>query len=281
MVPYPLAGGVMTNEHEDIQRYYARGFEKERLDTGVFRLELERTKELLSRFLPPPPSTVLDVGGGPGRYARWLAGLGYEVHLVDPVPRHVEEAREQHHGEPSITSAELGDARDLERASGSAEAVLLLGPLYHLTDREDRLRALGEAFRVLRTGGILCAAAISRYASMLDGLSRDLFADPRFRKIAEHGLATGQHRNPTLDPAFFTTAYFHEPLELEAEMRAAGFDVDGVYGIEGPGWVVPNAVERWENPRQREELLWFARAVERAPSLTGMSAHLLGVARKR
>lgn len=79
-------------DDEPILGHYGTGYEQDRLNQGTSRIEFARTKELLQRFLPPPPADVLDVGGGPGTYASWLAGLGYRVHLVDVVPLHVEQA---------------------------------------------------------------------------------------------------------------------------------------------------------------------------------------------
>src|SRR5262247_763648 len=117
----------------DILTHYAMGVEEDRLSTWG-RLERERTLDLLDRFLPPAPATVLDVGGGPGVYAAHLARAGYEVHLVDPVPLHVEQARAASAAQPDapIRSVEVGDARALAAGDRSVDAVLLLGPLYHL-----------------------------------------------------------------------------------------------------------------------------------------------------
>jgi SAM-dependent methyltransferase len=173
----------------------------------------------------------------------------------------------------------VGDARALDFGDGSADIVLLLGPLYHLTEAADRARALGEARRVLKPGGHLFAAAISRWASALDGLSRDLFEDPRFTAIVERDLSEGQHRNPTERLDYFTTAYFHRPEELRAEVSNAGLMVEGVYGIEGPGWIQPDLTARLADPRRRADLLRVARQLELEASLVGASAHLLAVAR--
>ena len=132
--------------------YYERYDEGSRLARGSGMLEFARMKELIGRFLAPPPRVVLDVGGGPGRYACWLAAAGYEVHLVDPVPRHVEQARAASAAQPEhpLANAAVGDARSLPHEAGSADAVLLMGPLYHLPVREQRLAALREAHRVLK-----------------------------------------------------------------------------------------------------------------------------------
>lgn len=264
-----------------IVAYYERAPEETRLEQLPFRLEEIRTRELIRRHAPAPPAVVVDVGGAAGAYALWLADAGYTVHLVDAAPRLVGEARRRSAAvERPLASCEVGDARALDLADQCADILLLLGPLYHLTDASDRVRALGEARRVLRPGGVLFAAAISRYASALDGMARDLFADPRFTAIVERDLSSGQHRNPTDRVDYFTTAYFHRPEDLRAEVESAGFAIEGVCGLEGPGWFLPDLAERWADPRRRDDLLRLARELQAAPSVLGISAHLLTVARK-
>ena len=152
------------SEREDLFAYYAGQDEGQRLSRFAHnRLELLRTRELLQRQLPSPPAVLLDVGGGTGVYAAWLAGLGYRVHLVDIVPEHVRAAA-QHRP----VTAEVGDARSLRQPDASVDAVLLLGPLYHLLGKAERVAALIEARRVLRPGGVLLAAAIGRFMAVLD-----------------------------------------------------------------------------------------------------------------
>jgi SAM-dependent methyltransferase len=261
---------------EDVVRFYAGVDEKPRLGAGYGRLEFARTQEVLRRHLPPPPAVVLDVGGGPGVYSAWLASLGYDVHLVDPVGKHLEQAREL---SSALASATLGDARRLEFASGSADALLLLGPLYHLPDRADRLAALREAARVTRPKGFVFVAAINRFASLMEGLQRALIDDPQFAALLSRDLEDGQHRNITGNPEYFTTAFFHHPDELQAEISEAGLSIVDVVGAEGPVWLARDFDERWDDPRRREQLLDLARKVEREPTLLGTSQHLLAVAR--
>jgi SAM-dependent methyltransferase len=261
---------------DEIERHYetAPG-ERDRL--AGWSLERLRTEELLVRHLPPPPARVLDVGGGPGRYAAWLADLGYEVVLVDPVARHVRQATELAAGR---FVAQEGDARHLDQVDASFDAVLLFGPLYHLLDAGERVTALREAARVVRRDGIVAAAAISRLASLLDGLSRRQFlTDERFRGIVDADLRDGVHRNPYGHPDWFTTAYFHNPATLAVELEAAGLDDVAVFGIEGPAWVFGDRGDEPDDDAWREAALWAARRVERDPDAVAMSAHLLAVGR--
>lgn len=264
-----------------IQTFYTNYPEEGRLSQGWFRIEAERTRLLVARYCPPAPGVVLDVGGGAGAYAFWLASLGYQVHLVDPVARLVRAAKERSaSSSPSLASAEVGDGRDLGFSDGSADCVLLLGPLYHLTNRADRDRALAEAARVLRSGGLLFAAGITRWASLLDGLVHGYLADPAFVAQMEEDLDTGQHRNPHQRPQYFTTAYFHTPEEFCAELVASGLSLEGVFGVEGPAPLLADFDGRWADPRTRADLLRAAELIESEPSLLGLSPHILGVCRK-
>ena len=276
-----MSGQHVFNRPPEIAAYYDTFAEEARLITGASRLEYERTKDILLRVLPAPPARVVDVGGAAGAYSLWLAELGYEVHLVDATPRLVDEARKRNDQRPArIASLTVADARALPQPDRSADALLVMGPLYHLTEAVDRAAALREAFRVLAAGGIVAVAAISRFASTLDGMARRLTKDPRFVEIRNRDLADGQHRNDTERLDYFTTAYFHRPQDLCAELEAAGFTGVNVFGVEGPSWAVPDFDSQWEDPALRQELMGVARRLESEPSIVGASAHLLGIGRK-
>jgi SAM-dependent methyltransferase len=258
---------------EEIRAYYEEtGIELDRVTKGSSRLEFERTKELLVRYLPPPPARVLDVGGGPGAYAEWLAAAGYEVKLVDATPLHVQQARQRAAGR---FVAEEGEARDLAEPDESYDVVLLLGPLYHLVERSDRVLALQEARRILRPRGLLAAASISRFASLLYNFSHDLF-DESVWALVGRDLADGRHL-PGDDHRHFTTAYFHLPEEVEEEIEDAGLVLDGLFAVEGPAWI---RVETLADDRGFETALRVARAVERDRAILGASAHFLAIARR-
>jgi ubiquinone/menaquinone biosynthesis C-methylase UbiE len=264
-----------------IVAHYATGDEKDRLGTGPGQLERVRTEEIVTRYLPSAPAGIVDIGGGPGVYAAWLASQGYRVELLDIVPLHVEQARRTF-AESGIETAraQVGDARQLPYASDSADFALLLGPLYHLAERADRISALREARRVVRPGGGVVVAAISRFASLFDAFFRGFGHDPSFLGIVQEDLSTGRHHNPTRNAAYFTNAYFHHPRELSEELEEAGFVNPDVLAVEGPFWCLQNFAEVWSNVELREHMLTFLRQIERDSSLLGASAHLLAFARK-
>ena len=155
-----------------------------------------------------------------------------------------------------------------------------MGPLYHLTDRNDRLASLGEAHRVLKPGGVVIAKAINRFASLLDGLTEGYIDDPDFVPILRRDLADGQHRGLADDFGYFTTAFFHRPQELEAEVREAGFDQPDLYAVQGPGLAASDVDERMSDPVKRARLLDWIRCVEQEPTLLGISKHFVAVATK-
>jgi SAM-dependent methyltransferase len=187
-----------------IAEYYRQAPEERRLEEGAFLLESLRTRELIERHAPASPATVVDIGGAAGAYALWLAEAGYSVHLLDPIPRLVAEAERRSVAAPRpLASCAVGDARNLPFPDQTADLVLLLGPLYHLTAAQDRAGALDEAARVLKPGGCLFAAAVSRWASALDGLARDLFEDPQFAAIVARTCATV---STAISPGLSTTS---------------------------------------------------------------------------
>jgi hypothetical protein len=101
-----------------------------------------------------------------------------------------------------------------------------------------------------------------------------------FEAMVEEDVLTGRHANPDNRPGWFTTAYFHDPAELGAELETAGFALDGVFAVEGPGWTLPDLADRLDDEPRREQLLRAIERVETAPALLGASAHLLAVGRR-
>jgi SAM-dependent methyltransferase len=269
-----------AQQHIDarVQQYYGAEFDEgDRLvgRSGAGVLELERTQALI-RSLVPPASRILDIGGGPGVHAAALAADGYDLTLVDPVPAHVERARA--HGS---FRARLGDVRDLDEPPASYDAALLLGPLYHLEHRSDRVRALHVARAVVRPGGWVFAAAISRMATtcwaafvepMLAEQDRERSPMPEpWRRLIEDGRGgvTG---------AGFPGGHFHLSDELEQELLDAGLRDVSVRGLEGPAGQALD-ITRENDPRLIDAARVLADRFETLPGLRDFSPHLLAIGR--
>jgi ubiquinone/menaquinone biosynthesis C-methylase UbiE len=267
---------------DKVVKYYSDYDEQARLSSNLGQVEFVRTQNIISRYLKSPPAIVFDVGGASGRYSCWLAKEGYEVYLVDPVPKHIEQAKEASdaQSEAPIASCTVGDARRLEFDGEIADAVLLLGPLYHLVEAQDRNHSLAEAYRVMKPGGYLFAVGISRFASTIDGLMSGYYLDPIFQVIMQQDLETGHHRNPTNNPTYFMDTFFHHPDELKAEVSSAGFEIMGLFAVEGIIYMMKDFEKNWKTEVNREFLLDVISKIEREPSLIGASPHVICVGAK-
>jgi ubiquinone/menaquinone biosynthesis C-methylase UbiE len=274
--------GSSPSIQPEILAFYNRGNEQERLQNGIGPIEFARNQELIERHFPPVPAVVFDIGGGPGRYSLWLARRGYEVTLIDPVPLHIEQAQQVSAAQPDhpIAHMEIGDARKLNHPVECADAVLLHGPMYHLVKKADRMQALREVRRILKPGGRLLAVGVSRYASLNVGFTRWFLNDPAYYEMCMNELRDGVHLQPPTWPNLFTTAYFHLPAELSAEIAKAGFVHEETLAVQGMGWLVPDFEEIWGAAEQREILLQIIRVMEKDPVALGMSPHLMAVAHK-
>jgi SAM-dependent methyltransferase len=261
-----------------VRRRYELVDEDDRLwQPGLGDLVRLRTWDIFSRLLPPR-SRVADVGGGPGTHAADLATAGHDVVLFDPMPRHVDAARARAGAQSqSPFRAELAEARALPLADGSVDVVLLMGPLYHLVDRADRLAALHEAARVLRPGGHLLAEAITRHAWVMDATRRGLLDRADTWDDIDWISRTGQSKNPAdvVDGTFW--AYFHDTDEFAAEIGAASFGDARLMAAEGFAWLLDNLAQRMQQPG---DLLRAVRHTETEPSMLGASAHVMVHARR-
>jgi len=224
---------------------------------------------------------ILDLGGGAGHYSFWLQEKGHNVTLVDLSPTNIELVRK--HSEASgirLKNYELGDATKLDFTDNQFDIVLLFGPLYHLIDRKDRIKALSEAMRVLKPGGLLLSVIISRYASLFDGFQRDLVVDDVFYKILTDDLKTGVHQNETDNLEYFTTAYFHTPEEVVSEIGDAGLTFQKLLPVESFGWIIKDFEDKSKDPGYMRKLLEILRIVEDKQDLMAMSLHIIAIASK-
>ncbi len=263
----------MTN----VERYYDGAADKEwrRLDRD--RVEFAVTLRALDEYLSPAPARVLDIGGGPGRYAIELTRRGYEVTLADISETQLAIAIAKS-AEAGVTLAGVhkADARDLaEFADASFDSVLLMGPLYHLLDESGRRRAVAEVVRVARPGGIVAATNITRYAAVRWWAKHDPMQVVDHPSVYEEQIATGR----THDAVGFTDVHLMRPAELAALFAEAGVEhivtvaCEGVVSmiqeklnaLEGAAW------EHWVDLNYR---------VAKDPDTHGLAEHLLYIGRK-
>ena len=268
-------------DQDRIRAYYASKIEKDRLNLDHFRLEGIRTKEIIGRFLGKENLKIIDIGGGAGFYAFWLQLSGHHVSLVDLSPENVALAHDlaEKHG-VALDYCSVGNATDLSFPDNAFDLALLMGPLYHLTQRDERVKALREVNRVLKPGGIVLAAIISRYASLIDGLRRDLIADERFEKMLMEDLRSGIHRNETDNPEYFTTAFFHTPEAIRNEVAESGLKPEGLIAVEGVGMLVDNLFVKLKEEPYRLGFRKILNTVESNEALIALSPHIIAVARK-
>ncbi len=265
----------------DINWYYERGSESNRL-TNSCQLEEARTRQIIEEGLPKRECTIIDIGGAAGAYAFWLANKGHNVHLVDPIKLHIEQAKtESKTSGISLAEVAVAEAKCLPFDDQTFDVALLLGPLYHLVTRKSRILALKEAYRVLKDGGTLFAAVISRYGSVMDGFFKNFIDDPEFVRIMKRDIKDGQHRNPRRRPGYFTTAYFHRPEDLEAELKDAGFSDCQLLVIESILSYIPDFTKKWKNQSFRSLLLDTLKGMESDRTVLGLGGHIMGVAKRK
>lgn len=272
--------------------YYESGFERNRLKKDIGLIEFERTKEILLENLPKPPAVIYDIGGAYGEYSWWLASLGYEVHLFDLFPKNIEMSHELAYEYPDcrLASATVCDAINVPKEDKSADAVLLMGPLYHITDYNERIAAIKESRRLLKDGGILFTAALTPYSVLLYNITvynpfgdnpNKTLEDPDFIKMVEREIKDGHHINP--DNTIYSgigSAYLHTAKALREELCAGGFEGSKVHGVMGGAWLANNIDELWKNEASKNALMNTVRLLDTCEEIIGLSGHLLSVSRK-
>ena len=268
----------MVQNGENIKTFYESQYnENERMMRQP--LEFSRCKEIISRYLSQSKMEVADIGGATGVFSYWLAGLNHDVHLLDYTPSHIAQAKENgKKNDMTLASYTCGDARQLPYHDKQFDLVLEMGPLYHLQNRDDRIRCLLEAKRILKDDAVVICEVISRYANIFEGFQWNLIDDERFLDILDENLATGKH---TPDgTSYFTTAYFHTQSDITNELKDAGFVDISVIPVEGFGSIL-NAKEYFQDEHRKELLLKYIRKTENIPELIGVSNHLMAIGRKR
>ncbi|MBE5793241.1 MAG: class I SAM-dependent methyltransferase [Clostridiales bacterium] len=271
---------------------YNAGIEKDRLRSGIGLIEFERTKEILLEKLPDPPAVIYDIGGAYGEYAWWLASLGYEVHLFDLSETNIRMSAEMAAEYPGVELADamVCDARAIPRPGESADAVLLMGPLYSITEYDERILAIRESRRLLKRNGILFSAALTPYSVLVSRLAvyhgesikkRRELDDPAILSIIERALTDGCYINPEKRIATgLGSSHLHTAKALREELARGGFDTVSVHGVMGGAWLAPHLDELLAHEDTKAVLMKTVRMLDTHEEIIGLSGHMLAVSRR-
>lgn len=268
----------MNSVDPKVTDFYTESSEETRLQLGLGPLEFERNKDIINRYLPKSNGVVADVGGGPGHYAAWLATKGHEVVLIDPVPKHIQQAEKRARKSKQSFKALLGEAGDLPFADHSVDVVILHGPLYHLQDQKARLAALKEAKRVLKKEGVVLGFAITYSATLVAALQSSMIHHPDIFAMCKEELLTGKHHAPASFPGILASAYFHRPSQLQEEFEIAGLKKIALLAVEGMVWMDQKYFESWTIPEKRQQLLALLKITESHSELLCFSPHMVLIA---
>ena len=270
-----------------MRAYYANFGEREweRLenpDDGA--VEFAVTCQALDTYLSPN-ARVLDIGGGPGRYTIWLAQRGHHVSLADLCPELLSIARTkigQAGVDAMVEEVVEADARDLSHwADNSFDAVLSLGPFYHLPDPSDRNRAVSELRRVLRVGGPAFVALMPRYAFLRRTLAipderRHMAQQDFVKRVLEEGVFINGV------PGRFTDGYGALPEEVPPFFEQHGFTTLALLAAEGIAASSQTALSELaaSDPTAYQAALDVIMRTSSDSSILGMAGHLLYVGRR-
>ena len=271
---------------------YNAGIERNRLRTGIGLIEFERTKEILLDKLPKPPAVIYDIGGAYGEYAWWLSSLGYEVHLFDLSETNIKMSEELADEYPGVHLKDVMvcDARSIPRPERSADVILFMGPLYSITEYEERILAIKECYRLLKDGGILFSAALTPYSVLVPRITTyhadsskkgTELDDPAVISIIARALQDGCYINPERKIANgLGSSHLHTAKALREELSCGGFVTDTIHGVMGGAWLAPNLNGLLEKEETKNVLMETVRMLDNHEEIIGLSGHLLAVSRK-
>ncbi len=265
----------------DIESFYNKASEETRLDEGMGVFEFERIKSLISKHIQTTPLTIIDVGGGTGKYSEWLAIKGHQVHMVEPVSKHLEIAQKRANKLKNKFVVHAGEAQNLDFPDDHADLVILHGPLYHLQDAKARTECISEAKRILKKDGIVLGFAINHAASTLVGLLNGLIHQKSFFDMCKAELTTGVHNPPNDFPWLLAEAYYHKPDELKSEFVSQDLTYLNTYAVEGMAWLDKDFFVSLGDDKRMSTLQELLNLTENNDDLLAFSPHMMIAAQKK
>ncbi len=269
----------MSDDISDIASYYNACSEDEHQRLDRHPLEYDLTWRYFDRYLPREGS-ILEIGAATGRYTVELARRGYSITAVDMSVALLNECRKTISAEALDGRVQfvLADARDLSQVVlETFDAVLLMGPLYHLVMEADRKLVLRQAHDRLRERGMIFSSFISRYGILGDLMDRTpewIENQAEVRSVMDFGM------DPQSHPHEGFRGYFVRADEAAAMHETAGFDTLVLAGVE-PAIASNDELYKKLEGRQRKLWLNLLYEVSGEPSLLAASRHLLYIGQKR
>lgn len=265
----------------NIEVFYNKASEETRLNKGMGIFEFERIKSLIDKYIPFSASKIIDIGGGTGKYSEWLAEKGHQVHLVEPISKHIKIAQNRANKLKNKFSVHLGESRKLEFPNNYADLIILHGPLYHLQKKEDRDLTICEAKRVLKNDGIILGFAINYTASTLVGLLNGLIHKKPFFEMCKEELITGMHNPPDDFPWLLAEAYYHKLEQLKDEFTNQELIYLNTYAVEGMAWLDKEYFANMLNHKRQKTLLELVQITENDSYLLPFSPHMMIAVQKK
>ncbi|MFT8322847.1 MAG: class I SAM-dependent methyltransferase [Bacillus sp. (in: firmicutes)] len=267
----------------EIISYYNQFDEWGRLEREP--IEFQVNWHYIKKYLPIT-GCILDNGAGPGKYSIELAKEGYNVTLTDLTPRFVEIA-ENKAQELDLIGQFNGffeaDARDLHMINNKQfDASLMLGPMYHIQEENDRIKAMKELHRVTKKNGIVFVAYMSRVRHILTSLLYPENWKPNnsmknIQKFSQSGCFNHD------DEGRFTGAYYFNINEINPFMEEQGFESLELIGSNVGAILNNDSWSYWKNKGENElkEIINLIKEKATDPYILGISTHLLYIGRKK
>jgi ubiquinone/menaquinone biosynthesis C-methylase UbiE len=280
---YSMGGEDMT-DFEKVKAYYDVFNEWGRLDASEGKLEFDLSMPILTSKLPAN-AELLDLGGGPGRYTIELAKLGHTLHLADLSQTLLDKARAiiDEHNIPNVKSITQVNATDLScYKDASFDAVLLFGPLYHLTSKSERKSCIKEVYRVLKPNGLVFAAFIP-YLSGAVGVASRMFYFPdqvsvdTLNRVFDIGVF-----NNNADKGF-QEGYYPSSTALVSLFKELGFHKVLVRSIRGWGYSREEHIYKLktEDPKRFDAVIDLLNQTADNPAIIEMCGHAIFVGQKQ
>ncbi|APG66290.1 SAM-dependent methyltransferase [Tenacibaculum todarodis] len=265
---------------KELENFYNKASEETRLEKGMGIFEFERIKELIQLHITKKNATIIDVGGGTGKYSEWLAKKEHKVHLVEPVLKHIKLAEQRAKKLQNPFSITIGEAKKLPFEDNTADLVILHGPLYHLQKREDRVTAILEAKRVLKKGGIILGFGINATASTVVGLMNGMIHANSFFDMCKEELTTGIHNAPKDFPFLLADAFYHKPAGLKAEFLEQDLNFVNLFAVEGIIWLDNEYFANMIDKQKSKTLKALQNLTQNDEYLLPFSPHMMIVVKK-